>query len=194
MEKRRNERHVLLGICGASGLIYARRALEVLRAVPDLKVHLVASAAADAVARAECLPGHWEEMRALAHVRYTPDDLGAPVASGSFPLSGMVLAPCSLHTAMALAAGLGDDLLLRAGQVCLKERRPLILLLRETPLATHHLRHLATLSEAGAVIMPASVGYYMKPQNIDDLIDPLVLRALSFLRIEGLPAAPAWEP
>jgi len=194
MQPKRSDHQVLVGICGASGLIYARRMLACLSAVPNVQTHVVASSAAAEVAATEFAPGEYETMLSMAHFRHGNDQLGACVASGSFPLAGMVIAPCSLHTAMALAAGLADDLLLRAGQVCLKERRPLVLLLRETPLASHHLRHLATLAEAGATIMPAAPGFYLKPGSIDDLIEPLVLRALSFLRLPGLPVATAWDP
>jgi len=201
MDTRRSDPHVLLGVCGASGLIYARRALFHLLGVPGVQVHVVASRAAFAVARAEDDPGGAEDdpgdleaALAGAHHRHEPERLDACVASGSFPLAGMVIAPCSLHTAMALAAGLADDLLLRAGQVCLKERRPLVLLLRETPLAAHHLRRLAELAEAGAVVMPAAPGFYHRPDSIVALVDPLVLRALSFLRLPQLPAPPAWNP
>ncbi len=194
MLPRKNDHQVLLGICGASGLIYARRALVHLSRAEGVQTHVVASRAAAEVAAAECEPGEYETMLSLAHFRHDPEALNACVASGSFPLAGMVIAPCSLHTAMALAAGLADDLLLRAGQVCLKERRPLVLLLRETPLAAHHLRHLADLAGAGATIMPASPGFYLKPESIEDLVDPLVLRALAFLRLPTLPAPIAWQP
>jgi flavin prenyltransferase len=192
MAAKRSEAHVLVGVCGASGLIYARLALDHLVAAPGVRVHVVASRAAFAVADAEGGRADLDASLARAHHNYSPDRLDACVASGSFPLAGMVIAPCSLHTAMALAAGLADDLLLRAGQVCLKERRPLVLLLRETPLAAHHLRHLAELSEAGAVVMPAAPGFYHRPGTLDQLADPLVLRALSFLRLPQLPLPPAW--
>lgn len=194
MHPGKNDHQVLVGICGASGLIYARRALTHLSAAAGVQTHVVASRAAAEVAAAECAPGEYEALLSMAHFRHEPDHLNACVASGSFPLAGMVIAPCSLHTAMALAAGLADDLLLRAGQVCLKERRPLVLLLRETPLAAHHLRHLAELAEAGATIMPAAPGFYLKPRTIEELVDPLVLRALSFLRLPTLPLPVAWEP
>lgn len=194
METKKSEPHVLVGVCGASGLIYARRTLEHLLASPGVRVHVVASPAAFAVADAEGGREDFVAMLSRAHHQHPPDRLDACVASGSFPLAGMVVAPCSLHTAMALAAGLADDLLLRAGQVCLKERRPLILLLRETPLAAHHLRHLAELSEAGAIVMPAAPGFYHRPATIEQLADPLVLRALSFLRLPQLPRPPAWAP
>ncbi len=194
MDTRKSEPHVLLGVCGASGLIYARRALFHLLGAPGVRVHVVASRAAFAVAAAEDDPQELEVALAGAHHRHEPDRLDACVASGSFPLAGMVIAPCSLHTSMALAAGLADDLLLRAGQVCLKERRPLVLLLRETPLAAHQLRRLAELAEAGAVVMPAAPGFYHRPDSVEALIDPLVLRALSFLRLPQLQTPPAWNP
>ncbi len=193
MARKENEpAHVLVAICGASGLVYARRALEILHAAPDVHVHLVVSPAARAVTQAECpAPIQWERW---AHRVHEPQDVHACVASGSFPLRGMVIAPCSLHTAMSLAAGLAGDLILRAGQVCLKERRPLVLLLRETPLASHHLARLAELSAAGAVVMPASPGFYHRPDSIEELVTPLVLRALSFLDLPQIPAAEPWEP
>lgn len=191
-KKNREPAHVLVGVCGASGLVYARRTLEILHAARDVFVHMVTSPAARAVSDAEspAFP-EWEKY---AHRLHDPQDIHACVASGSFPLRGMIIAPCSLHTAMSLAAGLAGDLILRAGQVCLKERRPLVLLLRETPLAAHHLARLSELAAAGAVVMPAAPGFYHRPESIDDLVTPLVLRALSFLHLPQLPAPPAWEP
>lgn len=184
--------HVLVGVCGASGLVYARRMVEILQAAPGVYLHLVISDAARAVAAAECQQ-NLSQLENLAHQVHAPQDVGASVASGSFPLRGMVVAPCSLHTAMSMAAGLAGDLILRAGQVCLKERRPLVLLLRETPLAANHLLRLSELAQAGAVVMPAAPAFYHRPSTIDELVEPLVLRALSFLHLPQVPAPPAWE-
>lgn len=190
--KKKNEpSHVLVGICGASGLLYAQRTLEILYAAPNVYVHAVASSTALTVALAEY--PELTDWQKWAHRVYEPQQLDACVASGSFPLHGMIIAPCSLHTAMSLAAGLAGDLILRAGQVCLKERRPLVLLLRETPLATHHLLRLAELSAAGAVIMPAAPGFYHRPNSIDELVTPLVQRALAFLHLPQLPAPLPWN-
>ncbi len=175
-------------------MIYARCALEILSGVPDVITHLTISDAAHQVLDNECPAPEIDRLRKLADHVHAPDRLDACVASGSFSLHGMLVAPCSLHTAMALSCGLANDLLLRAGQVCLKQRRPLVLLLRETPLASHHLRRLADLSDAGAVIMPAAPGFYFRPESIDELARQLVLRALAFLDLPGLPRGFEWNP
>ena len=191
----RQER-VVLGVTGASGSIYGARLLHHLRA-QGAEVHLVASATAEQVCRFEGhpLPGSLAagtDGLSGTVVRHDEGNFFAPVASGSFRHRGMVIAPCSAGTAGRLAAGTADTLLLRAANVCLKERRPLILVLRETPLSRIHLRNLLDLTDAGAVVVPASPGFYNKPAGIEELVDGVLARVLDLL---GMPAdiAPRWK-
>ncbi len=173
---------VVVGLSGASGMPYALHLLQSLR--PLAEVHLVLSQGAKRVL--------WEEMglrpkevEALAHRAYPDQDVGAPIASGSFPTRGMVIIPCSATTLSKVAYGLADTLLTRAAYVHLKERRPLILVPRETPLPLPSLRAMVQAAEAGAVILPASPGFYHRPQSIEDLLAFLTQRILDHL---GLPA------
>jgi 4-hydroxy-3-polyprenylbenzoate decarboxylase len=180
---------IVVGVSGASGIPYARRILEKLAGLGSVETHLVISAGASEVIRRE---GYERgELEELASFVYDPAALGAALASGSFETAGMVIAPTSATTAGKLAAGIADNLLLRAAFVHLKERRPLVLLLRETPLPLPTLQALVTLAQSGAVVMPASPGFYHQPQNIDDLLDFMAQRVLDHL---GLAAAgPRWE-
>jgi flavin prenyltransferase len=170
---------VVVGVSGASGAPIAVKVLEALRSA-SWPTALVASAAGLAVVREETGLSA-EELGRLADQVYAENDLAAPIASGSRPTRGMVVVPCSSNTAARIALGLGDGLLARAAHVQLKERRPLILVPRETPLPTILLRHLTALSELGAVVLMASPAYYLRPRSIDDVTNYLAGKVLDHL-------------
>lgn len=173
---------VVVGISGASGAIYGIRLLEILRQVPEVETHLVISAAARQTIALETT---WalRDVEALAHTSYRPNAIAAAIASGSFRTHGMIVAPCSIRTVSAIACSLADNLLTRAADVILKERRPLVLLVRETPLHLGHLRLMAQAAEIGAIIMPPVPAFYHHPQTIDDLVNQTLNRALDALGI-----------
>ena len=179
----------MVGISGASGIPYARRLLEELARLEAVETHLVMSSGAREVMRREGYEP--EQLERLAAFVYDPADLGAVLASGSFRTRGMVIAPASATTAGKLAAGIADTLLLRAAYVHLKEKRPLVLLLRETPLPLPTLQALVTLAQAGAVVMPASPGFYNRPAEVEDLLGFMVQRILDHLGLKA--AGPRWE-
>ncbi len=172
---------IVVGVSGASGAPIAVRVLRSLREA-RVPVALVVSSGAQAVLKEEC-GMDVEALRPFATQLYDEGDLGAPIASGSRRTRGMVVVPCSANTAAKIALGLGDTLLTRAAQVHLKERRPLIVVPRETPLPTILLRHLATLSEFGAVVLIASPAYYLHPQSIDDVTNYLAGKVLDHLGV-----------
>ncbi len=176
---------------GASGLAYGVRLVEVLLGA-GRDVHLLRSAAVAQTAAAELdaapadLIARLEGVAAASGAalrEYARDDFGAAFASGSSPVAGMVVCPCSMGTAARIAAGTSETLTLRAADVCLKERRPLILVPRETPLATHHLENLARLSRLGALILPAMPGFYHRPRSVEDLVDFVVQRICDRLEV-----------
>lgn len=173
---------LVVGITGASGSIYGVRLLEVLRATTDIELHLVISAAGKRTLVEETDRGV-ADVEALAHYQYDVRDIGAALASGSFRTAGMVIAPCSIKTAAAIAACYADTLIARAADVTLKEGRPLILLVRETPLHLGHLRVLTTLAEMGAVVLPPMPAFYNRPKELDDIINHTVARVLDRLQL-----------
>jgi 4-hydroxy-3-polyprenylbenzoate decarboxylase len=173
---------VVVGISGASGAIYGIRLLEVLSARPDIQTHLVVSAGAEATIRYET-DRDPTAVAALADVAYEERDLAAPLASGSFLTDGMVIAPCSMRTLSGVANSAADNLITRAADVHLKERRPLVLVVRETPLHLGHLRLMSDATAAGAVILPPVPGFYTRPQTIADLVDHTVGKVLDVLGI-----------
>lgn len=166
--------------------------MERLREVPNTEIHLLMTRSGERTAHLETgkTPA---DIRVLAHVRYSIDDVGARLASGSFWTDGMVIAPCSIHTMSAIATGITANLLTRAADVTLKERRKLILMVRESPLHLGHLRTMAALSEMGAIIAPPIPGFYQQPKTIMDLVDHSVERVMDLL---GVPAEGAfrWDP
>jgi 4-hydroxy-3-polyprenylbenzoate decarboxylase len=174
---------VIVGITGASGTAYGVRLLEVLQQEPDVETHLVMSQSARRTMHYE-LDMTVGEIEELADVVHKPNDIGASIASGSFRAHAMVVAPCSMKTAAGIATSYSDNLLLRAADVMLKERRRLVLLVRETPLHLGHLRILTQLAEIGAIIMPAAPAFYQRPETIDDLIDQTVNRVLDLADVE----------
>ena len=175
-------RTYVVGITGASGSIYGIRALEALRAIPDTRVHLVMTDQARRTMQIETSRDP-DEIARLADVAHDPHDLAAPISSGSFKTDGMLVAPCSIKTASAIAYSLNDTLLVRAADVMLKERRRLVLMVRETPLHLGHLRTLTQLAEIGAMIVPPIPGFYAKPRSVDDIVNHAVGKALDALGV-----------
>ncbi len=173
---------LVVGITGASGSIYGIRLLEVLRATTQIEIHLVISAAGKRTLVEETEYGV-ADVEALAHHHYDVKDIGATLASGSFRTGGMVIAPCSIKTAGAIAACYSDTLVARAADVTLKEGRPLILMVRETPLHLGHLRVLTSLAEMGAVILPPVPAFYNRPKELDDIVNHTVARVLDRLQL-----------
>ncbi len=171
---------LVVAITGASGIIYGVRLLEELKA-NDVEVHLVVSDAAKQVAAAEYGEVKWATF--AAHL-YKPDELTAPIASGSFPVDGMVIVPSTMKTIGALANGYCDDLISRAADVQLKEGRGLLIVPRETPLHAIHLENMAKLSKMGVTILPAMPAFYHKPKKMEDLVDFVVGKMLDQLGIE----------
>jgi len=182
---------IVVGVSGASGAIYGLRLLEKLRLQPDVETHLILSRSGEKTLFLE-LGKKAAELRSLAHFSYPLEDISGRLASGSFRTGGMVIAPCSIHTMSAIAHGVTANLLTRAADVALKERRPLILMVRESPLHLGHLRTMVALAEMGAIIAPPVPGFYHNPETILDLVDHSVDRVLDLL---GLPSETAkrWD-
>jgi 4-hydroxy-3-polyprenylbenzoate decarboxylase len=173
---------IVVGVSGASGSIYALRLLSKLRTAPDAEVHLIVTRAAEKTLFLET-GKKLQELKELAHYSYSFEDISCRLASGSFQTDGMVVAPCSIHTMSAIAAGVSSNLLIRAADVSLKERRKLILMVRETPLHLGHLRTMVALSEMGAVIAPPMPSFYTHPETVMDIVDTSVDRVLDLLHI-----------
>ena len=175
-------RRIVVGLSGASGAIYGIRFLELLRGATGVEAHLVVS---DPAKRTIVEETDWtvKDVEALAAHRYDNKDIGAAIASGSFKTDGMVVVPCSVKAAASIAHCLADNLLTRAADVTLKEGRPLILVVRETPLHLGHLRVLTQLAEMGAVVLPPMPAFYNRPKQIEDLIDHTLARVLDRLGI-----------
>ncbi|WP_119963945.1 UbiX family flavin prenyltransferase [Simplicispira lacusdiani] len=184
-------RRIVVGISGASGAVYGVRLLQVLQGCAGIETHLVVSDAG------------WRNLRhetgmepaaveALAHTVHDARNIGATIASGSFQSAGMVIAPCSMRTLAAVAHGLSDNLLTRAADVVLKERRRLVLLARETPLHLGHLRNMVSVTEMGAIVCPPVPAFYLRPQSVADIVDHGVARVLDLLEVKH-PLAARWE-
>lgn len=167
---------LVVGISGASGIVYGLRTLDACRAL-GVETHLIVSRAA-ALTLAHETDLSLADLHARAARHYRPADVGAPVASGSFPTVGMIVAPCSVRTMSEIATGVTASLLTRAADVTLKERRPLVLMVRETPLHLGHLRSMAALAEMGAIIAPPIPAFYARPTSIQEMVDQSVGRAL----------------
>lgn len=180
-----NDQRMIVGISGASGIVYGIRALEALREL-GIETHMVASKAAEMTLGYET-DLRIAELRDLADHVYKIGDVGASIASGSFRTRGMLIAPCSVRTMSEIASGVTSSLLTRAADVVLKERRPLVLMLRETPFHIGHIRTMATLTEMGAVICPPLPAFYAKPETIEDLVDQSVGRTLDLFGLEWSP-------
>jgi 4-hydroxy-3-polyprenylbenzoate decarboxylase len=174
---------LVVGLTGASGAVYGVRLLQRARAL-GLETHLVATAAGVLNAHHE-LELDRKTLEALADHSHAPGDIGACIASGSFDAAAMAIAPCSMKTLAAVAHGLSDNLLTRSADVMLKERRRLLMMVRETPLNLAHLRNMAAVTEMGAIVFPPLPAFYHRPQSIGELVDETVERALALLGIAG---------
>ena len=182
-------KRVIVGITGATGTIYGVRMLELLRTA-GIETHLVVSSAGE-MTRAYETNLSKEDLRALADVAYDIHDVGAALSSGSFKTLGMVIAPCSMGTLAEIAMGTASSLLTRAADVCLKERRRLVLMARETPLHLTHLRNMVAATEMGAIVCPPVPAFYAKPQTLQDMVDHTVGRVLDLFDID-VPVVKRW--
>jgi len=181
---------LVLGITGASGVVYAIRLLQLAQQHPDFETHLVISpAGARTIEQETDLTA--ADVHKLATVSYRYKDIGAAPASGSGRMDAMAVLPCSMRTMSSIACGTGDDLITRAADVMLKERRPLVVAPREAPMHVGHLRNLVRLAEMGAIVFPPVPAFYQRPQGLEDLVDHTVFRLLDQLR---LPGADYWSP
>lgn len=183
---------VILGISGASGAILARECALALRRL-GAEIDLVMTPMAIRTLAQEIGPEARDEIRALATNCHPIRDLGAPIASGSCPVAGMIVAPCSMRSLAAIAQGLDDTLLTRAAHVQLKERRPLILLAREAPLTLAHLRNMEAVTEMGAIVMPPVPAFYLRPETTGEIAVQIATRAVDLLHLAP-PLAVAWDP
>ena len=174
---------MIVGVSGATGIVYAVRLLEALRRL-DVETHLVISKPAELTAAYEW-PEPVKAIRALADVNYRIADIGAAISSGSFKTMGMIVAPCSVRSVAEIGSGVCTNLLTRAADVCLKERRRLVLMVRETPLHTGHLRAMLAASEIGAIIAPPVPAFYTKPESIDQLVGHTIGRVLDLFDLES---------
>ena len=173
---------IVVGISGASGAIYGVRLLERIHRIPAVEIHLVLTRAGEKTLFLET-GSHAADLRKLAHYSYSVEDISCRLASGSYPVDAMVVSPCSIQTMSAIAAGITSNVLLRAADVALKERRKLVLMVRETPFHLGHLRTMAALTEMGAIIAPPIPGFYTRPQTILDLVDHSVDRVLDLMGV-----------
>lgn len=175
-------KRLIVAVTGASGTVYALRLLQLLHERADIETHLVLSEAAILTLRHE-LKLRPAALAALANVTHPVKNIGAAIASGSFQTHGMIIAPCSMRTLAAAAHGLCDNLITRSADVMLKERRRLLLLVREAPYNLAHLRNMTAITEMGGIIYPASPGFYHHPQQLNDLVDQVVGRLFDLLAI-----------
>jgi 4-hydroxy-3-polyprenylbenzoate decarboxylase len=182
---------IIVAITGASGASYGVGLLKALRASGPVRLHLVVSPAGWLNIEHE-LGSSRPEIEALADVAYNPREVGACIASGSFRAAAMVVAPCSMRSLGAIAHGLSDNLITRAADVMLKERRPLVLLTRETPLNLAHLRNMVAVTEMGGIIFPPVPAFYQKPATVEDLVNHTVGRVMDVLGLQQQ-LAPAWS-
>jgi 4-hydroxy-3-polyprenylbenzoate decarboxylase len=176
-------KRIIVGISGASGTIYGVRLLEVLSRIDDVETHLIISRGARVTMEHETSMTP-DSVERLACVIHSPDNLAACISSGSFKTDGMVVAPCSMKSLSMIAYSIDDNLLIRAADVILKERRKLILVVRETPLHLGHLRQMTTVTEMGGIILPPVPSFYHAPKTIDDIVDQTIGKTLDQLGIE----------
>ena len=184
-------KRIVVAISGASGAVYGVRLLQMLAELDEVETHLTVSAAGLLNLQQE-LGMNREQLERLAHVSHPIHDVGAAIASGSFRSEGMVVAPCSMRTLAAIAHGLSDNLITRCADVTLKERRRLILMVRESPLNLAHLRNMTSVTEMGGIVFPPVPGFYHRPQTMAQMVDQTVSRVIDLL---GLPQteAPRWS-
>jgi 4-hydroxy-3-polyprenylbenzoate decarboxylase len=184
-------RRIIIAITGASGVIYGVRALQLLSQVEDVETHAVISPSAfrTAIDEIDMSP---EEIKSLADVLYNHKDIGAALSSGSFRTAGMLVAPCSVKTLSGIANCYNDELIVRAADVCLKERRRVVLLFRETPLHAGHIALMDQATRNGAIVMPPVPAFYSKPSSLDEMVTQTVGRALDLFDIH-LPMVKRWK-
>jgi flavin prenyltransferase len=178
-------RRIIVGVSGASGSIYGYTLLRALREREDVETHLILSRAAKRTIQLEMDEVRATDFEALADVVHRDEDLAASISSGSFYTDGMAIVPCSVKTAAAVAYALNDNLLVRAADVCLKERRPLVMVVRETPLHLGHLRTLTQLAEMGAILLPPVPGMYTKPKSVQEIVNHTVGKVLDQLGLRN---------
>lgn len=184
-------KRLIVAITGATGAIYGVHLLQVLRATPGIETHLLVSDAGVLNLHQE-LDMNRKDVEVLAHVVHNVRDVGASIASGSFQSDGMIVAPCSMKTLAAIAHGYSDNLITRAADVVLKERRKLVLMVRETPFNLAHLRNMTSVTEMGGIIFPPLPGFYHRPQSIAEMVDHTVGRVLDLFSIPHQ-LAPRWS-
>jgi flavin prenyltransferase len=184
-------KRLIIAITGATGAVYGVRLLQVLGETPDIETHLLVSDAGVLNLHQELDMGR-KEVEALAHVVYNVRDVGASIASGSFQSEGMIVAPCSMKTLASVAHGLSDNLITRAADVVLKERRRLLLMVRETPFNLAHLRNMTAVTEMGGIIFPPLPGFYQRPQSIAEMVDHTVGRVLDLFAVPHA-LTPRWS-
>ncbi|KAB1083306.1 UbiX family flavin prenyltransferase [Neorhizobium galegae] len=184
-------RRIIIAITGASGVVYGVRALQLLREVEDIETHAVISPSAFRTAVDE-IDMSAEEIKSLADVLYNHKDIGAALSSGSFRTAGMLVAPCSVKTLSGIAHCYNDELIVRAADVCLKERRRVVLLFRETPLHAGHIALMDQATRNGAIVMPPVPAFYSKPNSLDEMVTQTVGRALDLFDIH-LPMVKRWK-
>ena len=184
-------RRIIVAISGASGAVYGARLLQVLRGLPGIETHLVVSDAGWRNLQHE-LGMERPAAQALAHQVHDVNNVGAAIASGSFQCHAMVVAPCSMRTLAAIAHGLADNLLTRAADVMLKERRRLVLMVRETPLHLSHLRNMVAVTEMGGIVCPPLPAFYLRPQTVEDVVNHSVARVLDLIDVDHQ-LAPRWQ-
>lgn len=184
-------KRLIIAITGATGAVYGVRLLQHLHELPGIETHLLISDAGVLNLHQE-LQIHKRQVEALAHVVHNVRDIGASIASGSFQSDGMIIAPCSMKTLAAVAHGYGDNLITRAADVILKERRRLLLMVRETPFNLAHLRNMTAVTEMGGIIFPPLPNFYHKPTSIEDMVDHSLARVLDLFSVEHQ-LAPRWS-
>lgn len=181
---------VILGVAGASGAALGVSVARQLAGL-DVEIDLVASAAARCTLAEECGPEAFEQLQSFCTRHHKNDNIGASIASGSVPVAGMIVAPCSMRSLAAIAHGLDGNLLTRAAGVQLKERRPLVLLPREAPLTLAHLKNMTAATEIGAILLPPMPAFYLRPKSVQAIVDQIAARAIDLLRLAP-PLATAW--
>jgi flavin prenyltransferase len=184
---------IVLGVTGASGAAIAVRIAERLSEIESVELHLVLSPAAHRTLAHEAGADALPSLLRLAARTYDHADIGAAIASGSFSTAGMIVAPCSMRSLAAISAGMADNLVVRAADVHLKERRRLVLMARETPLHLGHLRNMCAVTEMGAIIMPPVPAFYHRPESVSAIVDHLAARAIDLLALPITPQAMAWQ-
>ena len=177
-------KRMIVAVTGASGVVYGIRALEILRGIADIETHVILSPSA-ARTISEETDYAIEQVRALGDVLYNHKDIGAAISSGSFRTEGMLVAPCSVKTLSGIANSFDEELVVRAADVCLKERRRVVLLFRETPLHAGHIDLMARATRNGAIVMPPVPGFYHRPRSVDDIVTQSVGRALDLFGIDA---------